>query len=44
MREKVVAMAMTFDGQDQAAGVMWRRLASEEEVSSSLLGKCAPPF
>ena len=41
--EKVIAMAMTFDGQRSSCRSETGQCA-KEEVSSSLLGKLAPPF
>ena len=46
MREKVIAMAMTFDGQRSSCRIDVEKTGqcAKEEVSSSLLGKLAPPF
>ena len=46
MREKVIAMAMTFDGQRSSCRSDVEEIGqcAKEEVSSSLLGKLAPPF
>ena len=44
--KKVIAMAMTFDGQRSScrSDVEKTGQCAKEEVSSSLLGKLAPPF
>ena len=46
MREKVIAMAMTLDGQRSSYRSDVEKIGqcAKEEVSSSLLGKLALPF